>query len=928
MDELKLPEQLQGPWEHALILTYGVDVPFFENALWSQFGARCRNKIILADGRRYLESCAAYARGGLVRYLNQRYLVDGITTARAAHAKAILLTNPERGRLLVGSGNLGWQGYASGGELFTRYEYSGKEPEAVNAFLALRGLVDGLVARRYLGVPAIKRIQYLWEQTPWLFQSPQGDDWPVRHNLEQSFLSQLEEIVGEEPVEELWLLSPFYDRGATALERLLAAFDPGQATLLLQPSHTSADPMALQRVLDGFGARCQVRSFSRGSDSPYVHAKMVLLKTRTRAICLQGSPNLSQVAMLLHHPQGNVELANLLTGPRHLFDGLLRALDVESGAASIDSLDLSYQSSRPSIEDTPEEWYLTGGEWHDDRLYLRFHGVAPDLRGAFLVVANRPFTLDVSRRESHGLEMRLPAEAAGLLERPVPVVIQWDDHGTASTTNPIFVCNRAALDAALESPPEGKNLDRIGDLDLDDAEFEELLAELDAALVIDRRSVWSLAGRSAPAATDEDDDAPRLDYSDIDYDMLRQHPRLQQYVTGRATGQGYVRSRLQIILSSITDHFRGLLDVSTAMKVVEGEIAGLGGGQAESEEEREEEEEERQTRHRSHAQRSRRILKGFVQRYLRGIRSPDFRELAGFEVMAQNYVIFTYLLWRLFAKDWVEHEFVVDSILETWAFFWGHDSEQGYFAALDQEEQAQALRWVQGDQHADAVLLASLYYSARLVRLEHGVERRFALRDFWRAVIHRSPFELNVRVLENAWRIVAELFPYEPPLPGTITEELAQLAQFDTRDSFLRAVEERRGYPRGSCQFEKAKVYREPLGRPDDVDCLALRVDDGLLSKDVAVSLLQTWMRFEDLDYYRIRTNTSNRILFYEGLEQEGLYYARDLDEEAAVGPVEREVLEWDLALARLEKLAAELEEGLVLAVRKPSPASRDVVES
>ena len=125
MNELQLPEQLKGPWHHALVLTYGADIPFFENALWRQFSTRCRNKIILADGQCYLEACANYARSGLVRHLNQRYVAEGIFAPHAAHAKFILLTNSERGRLLVGSGNLGWQGYASGGELFTQYEYIG-----------------------------------------------------------------------------------------------------------------------------------------------------------------------------------------------------------------------------------------------------------------------------------------------------------------------------------------------------------------------------------------------------------------------------------------------------------------------------------------------------------------------------------------------------------------------------------------------------------------------------------------------------------------------------------------------------------------------------------------------------------------------------------------------------------------------------------
>jgi len=86
MSRLKLPEQLQGPWHHALILTYGMDIPFFENALWRQFSTRCRNKIILADGQQYLKACADYARSGLVRHLNQQYVAEGIFAPLAAHA--------------------------------------------------------------------------------------------------------------------------------------------------------------------------------------------------------------------------------------------------------------------------------------------------------------------------------------------------------------------------------------------------------------------------------------------------------------------------------------------------------------------------------------------------------------------------------------------------------------------------------------------------------------------------------------------------------------------------------------------------------------------------------------------------------------------------------------------------------------------------
>ena len=96
-----------SPWEHALILTYGADLPFFERALARQLSAQCRNKIILSDWRYHLDACAVYAEGGRVRSLNQSYIAEGVHSPRAMHAKLILLANPERGRLLVGSGNLG-----------------------------------------------------------------------------------------------------------------------------------------------------------------------------------------------------------------------------------------------------------------------------------------------------------------------------------------------------------------------------------------------------------------------------------------------------------------------------------------------------------------------------------------------------------------------------------------------------------------------------------------------------------------------------------------------------------------------------------------------------------------------------------------------------------------------------------------------------
>ncbi len=923
MNELELPEQLKGPWHHDLVLTYSLDIPFFENALRGQLAARCRNQIILADGRRYLEACASYARGGLVRYLNQRYVAEGIFAPRAAHAKLILLTNPERGRLLVGSGNLNWQGYASGGELFTQYEYTADAPAGLNAFLAVRELIEGLVERRYISAPAEKRIRHLWEKTPWLFQSPTHEWQPVRHNLQRSFLDQLQQVVGDEPVEELWVLSPFFDKELVALERLLTVLSPQKSFLLMQPGCTSVDPKALRATLDRYGDRCQSYAFSKGDDSPYVHAKLYLLRLPDRAICLQGSPNLSQVAMLLTVPQGNVELANLFTGPRHAFDDLLDALDIQP-VVDLDTLDLSYQSTQPSTAQPSDGWRLTGGEWHEDWLFLGFQGALPDLKDASLVIAHHLFPLDVHAKQHQTLELKLSLEAVGLLKQAAPVAVRWREQDNAFDSNPVFVCNRAALANELQISAEDETLRRVGDLDLDDEEFERLLGELGTALLIDRRSVWQVAGRTPPSTTDEDDEALRLDYAGIDYDLLRQHPKIRQYMAKGATDLHYARSRLQIILNSITDHFRGLLDAPESAQIFEAvaRMTQTEEGEGGTEEERDEEEAGKQRRRHSQARRVARILKNFIRRYLRGIQSPDFQELVGFEVIAQNYEIFSHILWRLFAKDWVEPEFVIESLLQTWGFFWGNNEQAGYFKELDLEQQTQVCQWVR-DYHADAELLAALYYSAYLTHIEQLQELRFALRDFWREFLRHPPLEITAEMLEETWRIVGHLFPYQPPRPTTILDELTRLAQFETPRSILHAIEKRHRFPNGTCSFKSQSVWREPLQRSDHVKCLFISADKALKNKAAAVAVLRDWMRFESLDYYRVHAPAGERLLYYEGLVQQGLYWTKEWG-EMELDCIVPSSTDWDKTLSKIRDLAAYLDTQSVFApVREEEDAAK-----
>ena len=243
---------------------------------------------------------------------------------------------------------------------------------------------------------------------------------------------------------------------------------------------------------------------------------------------------------------------------------------------------------------------MTGGEWVDDQLTIFFRGPCPDLETASLVIDNRLFALVVQKRGPTFMEIKISAEASAMLERPVPVVVRWADGQRIQASSPIFVCNRKSLEAELTISTESESLKHVGRLELEDEEFEQLLTALGSTLLIDRRSVWQIAGRAKDLLSeDEENTGPILSYADLDYEALRQHPRIQQYLHRGDSHQTAVQTRLQVILNAITGHFNGLIDGTKTSNSVGATTSGVSQTDFQDETEREAEEIERETRHRS-----------------------------------------------------------------------------------------------------------------------------------------------------------------------------------------------------------------------------------------------------------------------------------------------------------------------------------------
>lgn len=912
MNDLQIPEALKGPWSHALFMTYGVNLPFFEHALWNQLPNRCRNRIVLADGHSYLMACRGYAQGDVLRYLNQRYVAAGVFCRHAAHAKVILLTNEEQGRLLVGSGNLGLPGYASGGELFTQYEYSKDAPENVDAFTSIRSLLDELLERGYVQGTVERHIGLLLEGSPWLSTPAAPHHGPVRHNFHHPFVTQLREVLGDRQIQELWILSPFYDRDAAALEYLLREFRPEQATLLMQRGQTSADPDALETILSRYPDVCRIHTCTRPGDDPYLHAKLYLFKLPDCAVCLQGSPNLSRVAMLLSGDAANIEVANLSVDLRDGFDYLLDALDISTSPVSLEDLHLSCEPDETTTDPSLEAWYLTNGELQGDALRLGFRGEVPNLSDAVLVIGGEEAGCPPIERDNQLLLVRLSAEASRRLSHPLPVCIRRNAGSTKHDSNPIYVYNRAALDAALEVNDDTGVFDGMGNLDLDLKDLEHLFGDLlDTVLVLDERSVWHSLRTQRALSEDKSNEGASLTYEQVDYDLLRSHPKMQQY---RRSGgyPGYAPTRLQTILSAITEHVRGVREQPQYAPLPITATTELDEDSAEEQPESQPEDEITRKRRRSDEQRVRMIIKNFLKRYFEGIHSDQFREAVGVEVITKNYVIVQHILWTLFAKPWMEPEYVIQSLAQVWRFYWGSDDQDGYFHDLTEEQQLLVLDWID-EQNADHVMLASLYYGAFLSHIGRWNDARFVLRDSWRHMLLSAPWAITVESIVASSRLAYYLTPLHPPSPSEIVEELTLIAKFETRRSFIDRLRSEYGVSQGACRFERQKIFRRVLDRPDSVECLVLDWGEAPFTRDQMISTLREWRQFDDLDYYRIQSTHGSPLVYYDVLAGRAVYSTGQNDLQVLdIATLLPMPLPCDRVLAAMEQLASRAMEALV----------------
>jgi hypothetical protein len=710
-----------------LVLTYGVDLGFLERRLLSQLH-RVPLRVVLADARRLTRRYDEAAQTGQrLSMANRTCLIGPIRHHRAAHAKAIFLANSTEGLLLVGSGNLGHDGYASPGELWHAFAYRDDRREHLAEFMTLRHLVDGLARSEALDPPTGQMLDLVWAHSTWL---PAPDSYApaaVRHNVQSPLIEQLADAVDFD-VDVATLYAPFHDPDCAAVSAVLNRFRPKRLRLLVT-RNTSVHTDRLDAIIAATaGSTCEHLEI-RDDPATFVHAKWIHLAGARREAMLTGSANLSRSALLSAAAHGNIELGIISVRDAGGFDDLYVPLNLTE-LASPSELDLSFHSDADEIDD-PATPSLRWSRLDRNELTLEFTFLGSDV-ALSLEASDRPVGIARIDRNDATLTVLLdPADAARLSDGGPIWVSVSGQHEMSTVTWPYQL---STLKARLERTTNRDLLAKTGALPEEDAELLLVLRELESTLIFDPVTAWRVTNAGG-AAEPMPQDQSSIRWEDLDWNRIRRDPRYGAYQYHGSHG-AIEHSDIEVVLASIAGRLGPLGDNSSRSGDDELAVAG----DTTTADDADEDAERDDARPLGVATRTRMAINRFVARYAAATRDKGFTDKLGPTLAVHNAAIFIHVVFQLLLKDAADPGRAVSAHVAAWELLWGKDSDDtGLIAALTGEEREAALRVLE-EARTRATVLRALSHIAGM-DLPTEVER--GLRDLMRHLVTSDDFDLD-----------------------------------------------------------------------------------------------------------------------------------------------------------------------------------------
>jgi len=730
---------LQGSWSSAVIVTYGANLSFFETRILNQL-SQVPVRIVLAD-RDQLGSTLDEARrnGYHLPQLNRTYVAAPIRHSAAAHVKAILLLGPTDGRLLIGSGNLSYDGLASSGELWSVFSYTDSAPQHVDEFAALRSALQSLAEREMLDRPTLQVLEAVWQSAPWVPLNPKLGT-VTTSNIDSSLIEQLRSSVAG-PVDELVAFAPFHDSDCAALESLITAFKPKRTRLLVTKS-TSANPRSIDRVLSGTSHGSVDEISVRGDEGVYIHAKWVHLVHGDRESLLGGSANLSRAAMLRNAGTGNVEFASITTGGRGAFSHIYDHLNVVPIENILD-FGIRYDApDKAPADDLPDTPQVHSIRIDGSKLILDLDRAIPgDLTFEFIDHKMNKLPTGAHDADGSTYVVTLSSEASARMGAGGYVGVRVS--GKDSEWQYVWPYHTSEIIGRLDRASRREYLHRIADIPEQDAELAALVRELDQTLIIDRKSLWQIATPDNSASS-ADGDAPTMKLGELDWERIYRDRRYAGYFA-EGIRPGIAPTEIQIMLAGIAGKLGEIgLTASESNDAVddlsyEGDPTGSLDPEA-----ADDTLEEVLDRHEVPlSTRTKQAYGRFVKRYVAAIGDSEFVSAVGPIIATTNAIIFTRLVAQLHDKHILDASTAYLAHAAVYSLLWGK-TPSGAIADGFDSDTTHAIREMVGAvrfrQEALLVIFGAPLYELNAPAFE-------AFRSVVRQMVVSDEFKLNVELV-------------------------------------------------------------------------------------------------------------------------------------------------------------------------------------
>jgi hypothetical protein len=297
----------EGGFHAAFMTTYAFGSLAFEDIPFPKLrGAGCRNITVLADRGMVNQ---AFSEFGPPRFAGTSYHLVKADAPGAFHPKITMLIGETKGRLIVGSANLTALGLGGNKEQLASITYSPDAPENAKFFMGALTYLRRYVPQDDQWFPV--SLQRAMRSAPWLqddsfdptFDASGETDLNLLFDRpEISFLDQIVASIGDDPIERLVVVSPYWDVRLEGLARLRAALGNPITDILIESEANGFPSNALSGFTD-----TSLFDVTSHAESRFLHAKLIIAHGKHSDHVISGSMNCTFPALMGPALHGNAE---------------------------------------------------------------------------------------------------------------------------------------------------------------------------------------------------------------------------------------------------------------------------------------------------------------------------------------------------------------------------------------------------------------------------------------------------------------------------------------------------------------------------------------------------------------------------------------------------------------------------------------------